>query len=148
MILTLFAVVQSVESGFKYKYICFWWKHFHRIGSLGWFDLVVAICVCLSDVPFHVVYLRPIFPLLPEVGCSKNLEIGNPWGKALERSGLRIEHFCWEVVYNRRIYIKIFLFFCWFCLILRWRTGVEPILLHAWTRERVNRHIFFIFLFI
>ena len=41
-------------------------------------------------------------PPLPEVGCPKLLEIRNPWGKVLERSGLRIEHFCWEEVYNHR----------------------------------------------
>ena len=37
--------------------------------------------------------LRPILPPLPKVGCPKILEILNPWGKVLERSGLRIEHF-------------------------------------------------------
>ena len=47
-------------------------------------------------------------PLLPEVGCPKILEIRNPWGKVLERSGLRIEHFCWEVVKNRRFKKKFF----------------------------------------
>ena len=31
-------------------------------------------------------------PPLPKVGCPKCLEIQNPWGKVLERSGLRIEH--------------------------------------------------------
>ena len=42
-------------------------------------------------------------PPLPKVGCPKFLEIRNPWGKVRERRGLRIEHFCWEVVQNRRI---------------------------------------------
>jgi len=37
--------------------------------------------------------LRPILLPLPKVGFPKNLEIRNPWGKVLERSGLRIEHF-------------------------------------------------------
>ena len=60
-------------------------------------------CVCVSVCLFHrgqcVWYiLRPILPPLPKVGCPKFSEIRNPWGKVLERSGLRIEHFCWEVV--------------------------------------------------
>ena len=54
--------------------------------------------VRLFDVPFHVLDLRPILLPFPEVECPKFLEIRNPWGKVLERSGLRIEHFCWEVV--------------------------------------------------
>ena len=44
------------------------------------------------------VFLSP----LSEVGCPKFLEIRNPWGKVMERSGLRFEHFCLEVVLNRR----------------------------------------------
>ena len=69
---------------------------FHRIGPLGRFDLVVAMS-------FFIWYiLRPILPPLPEVGCPKILELQNPWGKVLERSGLRIEHFCWDVVKNHR----------------------------------------------
>ena len=46
--------------------------------------------------------LRPILPPLPKVGCPKFLKIQNPWGKVLERSGLRIELFCWDVVQHRR----------------------------------------------
>ena len=37
-------------------------------------------------------------PPLPEVGCPICLEIQNPWGKVMERSGLTFEHFCLEVV--------------------------------------------------
>ena len=36
------------------------------------------------------VFLLP----LPKVGCPIFLEIQNPWGKVLERSGLRYEYFC------------------------------------------------------
>jgi len=43
---------------------------------------------------FLIVFLPP----LPEVGCPIFLEIRNPWGKVLERSGLTFEHFCLEVV--------------------------------------------------
>ena len=35
---------------------------------------------------------------IPKSDDQNVLEIWNPWGKVLERSGLRIEHFCWEVV--------------------------------------------------
>ena len=56
----------------------------------------VRLSVYLSLFMWYI--LRPILPPLPEVGCPKFLEIRNPWGKVLERSGLRIEHLCWEVV--------------------------------------------------
>ena len=45
-----------------------------------------------------MVFLSP----LPEVGCPIFLEIWNPWGKVMERSGLRYEHFCMKIVENRR----------------------------------------------
>ena len=35
---------------------------------------------------------------LPEVECPIFLEIQNPWGKVIKRSGLTFEHFCMEVV--------------------------------------------------
>ena len=59
----------------------------------------VHVCVCPSvclftfEVPFN-----GLFPQLPEVGCPIFLEIRNPWGKVVERSGLTFEHFCLEVV--------------------------------------------------
>ena len=42
--------------------------------------------------------LTVFLPPLPEVGCPIFLEIENPLGKVMERSGLRFEHFCLEVV--------------------------------------------------
>ena len=57
--------------------------------------------VCLSVylfVPFHVLDFEAYFAPTSRSRMSKFLEIRNPWGKVLERSGLRIEHFCWEVV--------------------------------------------------
>ena len=55
----------------------------------------VCLCVCLFtfEVPFKH-FLSPLF----EVGCPKNFEIRNPWGKVMERSGLTFEHICLEVV--------------------------------------------------
>ena len=65
-------------------------RFFHRVA------MSVHMRVCVSSFMYYI--LRPILPPLPEVGCPKNLEIRNPWGKLLERSGVRIEHFCLEVV--------------------------------------------------
>ena len=45
--------------------------------------------------------LGVFLPSLPEVGCPIFLEIQNPWGKVMERSGLRLEHLFLEVVQNR-----------------------------------------------
>ena len=42
--------------------------------------------------------LKVFLPPLPEVGCPIFLEIRNPWGKVMERSGLTFEHFCLKVV--------------------------------------------------
>ena len=42
--------------------------------------------------------LTVFLPPLPEVGCPIFLEIWNPWGKVMERSGLRYEHFCLKIV--------------------------------------------------
>ena len=42
--------------------------------------------------------LTVFLPPLPKVGCPIFLEIQNPWGKVMERSGLTFEHFCLEVV--------------------------------------------------
>ena len=79
---------------------------FIESAPLGRFDLVVAMsvcmCVCLCVCPFcPYMHLCICLPPLPEVGCPKFLEIRNPWGKVLERSGLRIEHFCLKIVENR-----------------------------------------------
>ena len=42
--------------------------------------------------------LTVFLPPLPEVVCPIFLEIRNPWGKVMERSGLTFEHFSLEVV--------------------------------------------------
>ena len=60
------------------------------------------------EVPFN-----GLLPALPEVGCPKFLELRNPWGKVMERSGLTFEHFVskWSKIAAQK---KVFL--CWFCL--------------------------------
>ena len=53
----------------------------------------VCLSVCTFEVP-----LKVFLPPLPEVGCPIFLEIRNPWGKIVERSGLIFEHFCLKIV--------------------------------------------------
>ena len=48
----------------------------------------LSICVLTFDVPF-----KRLFAPLPKVGCLIFLEIRNPWGKVVERSGLIFEIF-------------------------------------------------------
>ena len=59
--------------------------------------LSVCLCVCSLLRYRLTVFLSP----LPKVGCPIFLEIRNPWGKVMERSGLRYEHFCLKIVENR-----------------------------------------------
>ena len=54
----------------------------------------VRLCVC-SLLRYR---LTVFLPPLPEVKCPRFLEIRNPWGKVMERSGLRYEHFCLKIV--------------------------------------------------
>ena len=58
--------------------------------------------VCVSVCPFVCSLLRyrlnVFLPPLLEVGCPIFLEIRNPWGKVMERSGLRFKYFCSKVV--------------------------------------------------
>ena len=73
-------------------------KYFYQLG-LESVCLSLCMSVCLSVCPLFMYQIfRPILPPLPKVECPKVVEIRNPWGKDLERSGLRIKHFCWEVV--------------------------------------------------
>ena len=61
--------------------------------------LSVCLCVCPSVCSLLRYCLNVFLPPLPKVGCPKFLEIQNPLGKVVERSGLRFVHFCLEVVY-------------------------------------------------
>ena len=55
--------------------------------------LCVCLSVCLSVCSLLRYRLNVFLPPVLEVGCPKFLEIRNPWGKVMERSGLRLEHF-------------------------------------------------------
>ena len=48
------------------------------------------------SVHFLRYHLTVFLPPLPKIGCAIFLEIQNPWGKVMERSGLRFELFCLE----------------------------------------------------
>ena len=58
----------------------------------------VCLSVCLCVCSLFRYRLTVFLPPLPKVGCPIFLEIQNPWGKVMERSGLTFEHFCLEVV--------------------------------------------------
>ena len=60
--------------------------------------MCVCLSVCVSVCSFLRYRLTVFLPPLPKVGCPIFLEIRNPWGKVMERSGLRFEHFSLEVV--------------------------------------------------
>ena len=64
----------------------------------------VRLFVC-SLLRYH---LNVFLPPLPKVGCPICLEIWNPWGKVMERSGLRLERFCLKIVKNHRAKKKFF----------------------------------------
>ena len=49
--------------------------------------------ICPSVCSLLRYRLNVFFPPLPEVGCPIFLEIPSLWGKEIERSGLRLEHF-------------------------------------------------------
>ena len=49
----------------------------------------VSACLFTFEVPF-----KRLFAPQLKVRCPKFLEIRNPWGKVMKRSGLRFENFC------------------------------------------------------
>ena len=61
-----------------------------------------SICpyICVSACSLLRYPLTVFLPPLPKVGCKIFLEIRNPWGKVMERSGVTFKHFSLEVVKN------------------------------------------------
>ena len=66
-------------------------------------SVCLSVCVFTFEVPFN-----GLLPPLPKVGCPVFLKIQNPWGKVVERSGLRYEHFCLKIIKNCRAKNKFF----------------------------------------
>ena len=60
----------------------------------------VSVCpsICLSVCSLLRYCLNVCLPPLPKVKCPILLEVWNPWGKVVERSGLRFVHFCSKIV--------------------------------------------------
>ena len=52
-----------------------------------------SVCpsVCLSVCSLLRYHLNVFLALFPKVGCPQFSEIWNPWGKVMERSGLRLK---------------------------------------------------------
>ena len=92
--------------------------------------------VCVFVCPFVCSLLRyrlnVFWPPLPKVGCPIFLEIQNPWGKVMVRSGLRFKHFCSKVVLNRRAK-KVF-FLCWFCHTKHGGNHTSRWIRHLWSK--------------
>ena len=82
--------------------------------------LFVCPSVCVFVCSLLRYRLTVFLPPFPEVGSQIFLEIRNPCGKVMERSCLTFEHFCLEVVKNRRSFIYFFL------LILPYKTWRKP----------------------
>ena len=64
-------------------------------------SVCLSVCLCVHLFTFEVPFKRR--------GCPILLEIRNTWGKVRERSGLRFEHFCLEVVLNHQTKNSFFL---------------------------------------
>ena len=74
----------------------------------------VFVCLCVCSLLRYC--LTVFLPPLPDVGCLIFLEIRYPWGKVMERSGLRFEHFGFEMVQNRQTKKKNIVFLVDFAL--------------------------------
>ena len=57
-------------------------------------SLNARVSVCLSVRHTFIHSLNVLVPPLSEVQYPKQLDFRNPWGKVMERSGLKFENFC------------------------------------------------------
>ena len=89
--------------------------------SISQMSVCVSVCPSVCVFTFEVQFKRIFAPPLPEVGYPIFLEIRNPWGKVMERSGLRLEHFCLKIVKNCGAQKKFFS-----VLILPYKTWWKP----------------------
>ena len=88
--------------------------------------LFVRLSVCPSVYSFLRYRLNVFLPPLSKVGCPIFLEIQNPWGKVMKRSGLRFEHFFLKL--SKSAAQKDF--FAYFCLT---KHGLKPCF--RWIRD-------------
>ena len=82
--------------------------------------LSVGVFVRVSVCSLLRYRLNVFLPPFPKVRCPIFLEIQNSWGKVMEISGLRFEHFRLKIVKNRRAKKSFFL------LILPYKTWWKP----------------------
>ena len=71
-----------------YKASALWADAFYK-----WICQYVCLYVCVSVCSLLRYRLNVFLPPLPEIEYPNLLEILNPWGKVMERSGLRFENF-------------------------------------------------------
>ena len=83
------SVGASFEANALFKASALWADAFYK-------SKCPYVCLCVCSLLRYC--LNVFLPPLPEVGCPIFLEIRNPWGKVMERSGLTLEHFSLEVV--------------------------------------------------
>ena len=83
------------RSGLRYKHFCLKIVE-NRVTKKSFFFLHFFHFFRSSSV--FGLFLTVFLPPLPKVGYPIFLEIRNPWGKVMERSGLRYEHFCLKIV--------------------------------------------------
>ena len=90
--------IQAKSIEIQFRFFCYLiFQRAHAIYKSKCPSVCVSVRVSVRLLTFEVP-LKRLLPPLPEVGCPKNLQIWNPWGKEMERSGLRFEHFSLEVV--------------------------------------------------
>ena len=77
-----------------FKESALWADAFYKLKCQS---VCLSVCPSVRVFTFEVPF-KYIFAPLPEIGCPICLETRNPWGKVMERNGLRFEHFCLKVV--------------------------------------------------
>ena len=95
-----------------FKTLALWADAFYKLKCPS-VRLSVRVSVCLSFCSLLRYRLNVFLPPLPKVGCPIFLEIWNPWGKVMVRSGLTFEHLVWKWY---KIEARKKVFFCFFCL--------------------------------
>ena len=80
--------------GFRYEHFCLKIVDNRRAKKSFFSPLFSLFLIFFGFRSFLTVFLPP----LPKVGCPIFIEIRNPWGKVMKRSGLRYKHFCLKIV--------------------------------------------------
>ena len=58
------------------------------------------VCLYIPTYIFVRYYLNVFLPSLPKVQCPNFFDFWNPWGKVMERSGLRFKFVCTKMIWN------------------------------------------------